>query len=424
MPSGAGIDPGKRTQYALQPGWHNPYSEQWTIGVQRSIGSKQVVELRYNGSRTVGEYETKNGNIPLGTMTTAGYGKYIPAGLTPCSDPTMPGYAAGYIDCSRTRVIERGNFAFGRYDALQSRWNLRDWHGLMVDLSYTYSRNLDNSTDAYTRGNASWDNAYPQNPFDPTYKTEEGISGIAFPHVASIVFNYALPFGKTQSGALNKLIGGWEISTTWRYNSGEAWAPYNLKTTPSACDPGDLASSSSGQDVCRPILLNSGAPLNTAGQINYKSGSGYTVQNFMTGAYVTPTHLDSAGKTVADYVADPSTYLSGFHWLANNAGAVQFFGKAPWDLGTRRNILQGDSINNANLAIYKRIKLTERFSTQLRMDVFNVLNRQMRGVPGASINTASTFANTYNNNNGAGSSSATQNGIGRRALQLALRIDF
>jgi hypothetical protein len=34
------------------------------------------------------------------------------------------------------------------------------------------------------------------------------------------------------------------------------------------------------------------------------------------------------------------------------------------------------------------------------------------------------YGQYYNNNNGAGSSAAMQNGIGRRALQLALRLDF
>jgi hypothetical protein len=67
---------------------------------------------------------------------------------------------------------------------------------------------------------------------------------------------------------------------------------------------------------------------------------------------------------------------------------------------------------------------------QFQMMVFNLFNRQFRGVPDTIVDDTgdpldgASFANTYYNSTGGDSTNATQSGIGRRRLQFGLKFVF
>ncbi len=95
-PSGPGINPGIRYQTHVTPNFHNPYAEEWSLGVQREISSKLAAEVRYVGTHTVGEFQTVNGNPQLSGLIANGFtSAFIPAGVTPCATPGTPGFAGG-----------------------------------------------------------------------------------------------------------------------------------------------------------------------------------------------------------------------------------------------------------------------------------------------------------------------------------------
>src|SRR5262249_636162 len=141
-------DPGFASQLLLPKNFHNPYSQQWNFGIQRSFGNRVVAEVRYVGNHTVGNFQPINGNPFLQSLVDAGFGNLIPSGMTPCTDANAPGF--GYADCTRGNLLEYGNTAWSKYNGLQTELRIRAWHGLTATASYTYSRTFDNNSEIFS----------------------------------------------------------------------------------------------------------------------------------------------------------------------------------------------------------------------------------------------------------------------------------
>ena len=95
------------------------------------------------------------------------------------------------------------------------------------------------------------------------------------------------------------------------------------------------------------------------------------------------------------------------------AYTVDFNGVEPGQrFGTAsRNILRSDGLQMVDLSIAKNTQLNERFSLQLRADVFNLFNHRNFGVPDAQVNSAN-FLNQW----------ATD--AGNRRIVLGLKVLF
>jgi hypothetical protein len=61
-----------------------------------------------------------------------------------------------------------------------------------------------------------------------------------------------------------------------------------------------------------------------------------------------------------------------------------------------RNTLRGQSYNNLDASIFKTTRLTERINMQLQLNVFNSLNRQYLGTPGAFLGASSFLTTAFN----------------------------
>jgi hypothetical protein len=222
----------------VAPNFHNPYSEQWQIGIQRQVGSHIVGEVRYVGNHDIGLFQDANGNPALGALVSNGFGNLIPAGLTPCATPGAPGFASGYANCNQTKVVERANAGVSYYDGLQSRLDVNNFHGVTAGVSYTWSHTIDTSSEIFNTFAGGNTLAYPQNPFN-IVAAERANSGIDFPNVASIYMIYELPFFKSQNGLMGKALGGWQINPVWRFSSGQPYSVINTRGlgATALCDP-------------------------------------------------------------------------------------------------------------------------------------------------------------------------------------------
>jgi hypothetical protein len=110
--------------------------------------------------------------------------------------------------------------------------------------------------------------------------------------------------------------------------------------------------------------------------------SGVTRMN--SGAPITPSfslvsyvdYAGSASATTRPSIGNPDApLLQRFVRPTAPAPNVPTLGNAG------RGILLGPGINNWDLSIYKRLRLTERFSTQLRLETYNTFNHtQFSGV--------------------------------------------
>lgn len=403
VPTGAGINPGFRTQTTVAKNFHNPYTEQWNLGIQRSIGSRVALEARYVGNHAVGLFQTADGNPALGNLIANGFQNLIPAGLTPCSDSTQPGFVLGNVDCNRRQVVSRGNTAYSNYNSLQTELRIAHWHGVSGSAAYTWSKTIDNASEVYSTIAGGSTVSFSQNPFD-TSRAERARSGIDYPHILGVVFTYDLPFYKSQQGLLGHLAGGWEMNTTYRYTSGQPYTTIQFADNGSAgiCDPGGALSVT--YDACRPILSNKAARLDTVG-------------------FCTDPTLSDCG--ISDFVTGNPTTLSAVHWVFNDPTAAAFYG-TPFK-GAGRNILRGQAVNTVNLGMFKDTNIGERLKLQFQAQAFNLTNTQFLGNPDPILDdVGSSFQNTHFNTNGGSTSTAnaTYDGIGRRRLLFGLKLIF
>src|ERR1700676_2306204 len=144
-----GANPGGRSQTRVTPNFTNPYVQQWSLGVERTINSRISFESRYVGNHGVGNFQTINAN-PLicsaftGTTCTAGLAaqdpQAIPSGVTPCTSKATTGSSTsiGRPDCNFTLVRTRNNGAWSIYDGLQNELKVRAFHNLTADFAYTF----------------------------------------------------------------------------------------------------------------------------------------------------------------------------------------------------------------------------------------------------------------------------------------------
>ena len=121
-------------------------------------------------------------------------------------------------------------FAYSNYHALAAsyRQRLRD---LTIDFNYTFSHSLDNASGLQAYG-AYNDSALILNPFRP--QDAYAASDFDSRHVINVNSVWQLPFGNGKllgsdaHGAVQQIIGGWQLSNVFRFNTGTPFgAPYD-----------------------------------------------------------------------------------------------------------------------------------------------------------------------------------------------------
>jgi hypothetical protein len=293
---------------------------------------------------------------------------------------------------------------------------IASWHGITATASYTWSKVIDNTSEVYSSGAGGNTLSFAQNPFN-TSRAERGVGGYDFPQVFGLTFIYDLPFYKNGKGFTGKILGGWQLNSTYRYTSGQAYTTVdsrfdgNYNTIgASLCDP--TATMSTLYDACRPILSNPAAPVASVGICDPSVPKGCSVLNYLTGA--------------------PSS-ASAVRWIVNDNTAAAAFG-SPY-LGAGRNILRGQPISTVNMSMFKNLKLTERVTFQLRATAYNLLNTQYLGNPDPLVLDVfpppgspyvGSFQNVLYNPNGGFTFSANcvYDGICQRRLEFGGKIIF
>lgn len=407
-------NPGFATELKFGPNFRNPYSQQWNLGIQRQINSKMAAEVRYVGNHDVANFQEINGNPDVLPLISNGFANVVPAGLTPCTTPNTPGSTGtdqfgnpvGYANCNFSRVIEYANTGYSIYHGLQSQVRLQNWHGFTGQASYTFSKTIDNASEAFSTG-AGTVFALAQNPFDIS-RAERAVSNYDFPHVFGLLWVYDLPFQNSQRGLLGHLMGGWEINGTYRYTSGQPWT---VEQNPGQglCDPTNFTGGT--LDTCRPILHNASAPFNSVGQCTNPGAPDCGIVSVNNG--LTPIALNQA------------------HWIVNDVNAAKFFG-SPF-LGVGRNTERGQPISTVNLAVFKNTRINERLTFQFQAEAFNLFNHQWLGIPIQNVNNAANSVDGVNqfgslafNGNGGDTfaGNTITDGISRRRLQFGAKLIF
>ena len=213
------------------------------------------------------------------------------------------------------------------YNALQVNIRKRASHGLQFDFNYTYSKSIDLSSDAERI--AAWGGLGGQiiNAWDPN--ALRAVSDFDTTHQFNANWIYELPFGrgkalgKSAGGALDAVVGGWQLSGLARWSSGF------------------------------PVNINSGSQWST---------------NWQLGGDAVPT-----GSIRVKTVKAPDGTVNLFP--DPNAALANLRPAFPGESGVRNNF-RGQGFAGLDLGLGKTWKMpyAESHNVQFRWEVFNVLN--------------------------------------------------
>jgi hypothetical protein len=412
LPTAPGTSLGNRTRlgqqvFAVEPKRDAPYSQQWNLVVQRQLFKNTVVDLGYVGGRGIHlpiqtaelnqirpfvlEFARNNFTQPGACPTTANpqaactsVGAFF---THPVANPFqgllgIPGSSLNGATLQRQQLLRpypqytsvllfRPHWGDSYYHALQINLQRRFTNGLSATVNYTWSKSLD--TGGVGNGAAFLDSTAIADIY--SFKREISYSTFDVPHRFVASWSYELPFGrkkwigKNWNGITQVLLGGWQTSGSYTWQTGTP-----IAITVPAFTVG------LGNATFRPNRLTGDAiPSLSQARQNVRNGGLW----FNTSLFVLPP----------DFV------------LGNGARTY--------------NDVRRDNYKNINLSLLKNVYWDEgRQKLQLRAEFLNAFNWVVFGTPVTSL--------------GSGAPNANQTGFGQirtqgntpRNIQLVVRYTF
>jgi len=367
------IDPRTLFQSTMSPDFHNPYGQNWSLGVQREIGRTQVFEVRYVGTNGIGLFQSRNAN-PRFTVQSANFASTVLA--SPLFPNPVPGCAlvatdprSGRFDCTRTAIRERANSARSNYNALQMRYDIRNLKNQFTStVSYTWSKGIDNVSEIFGFF-ADGSIAFAQNPFD-LIGGERGVSNQNLGQTLALSYIWESPWFRSQNGVLGHILGGWSVNGVSTFLSGRPFTPNQLTvgTTTDVCNEDQAFNSPFAGllSVCRPLA---GGGSNVPLLVNI---GGTMVRNV--------GFVDAAGVIHQGSATGPAVQANQVAVILNSANARTLLSPTnPFGIG--RNNFRGEPTYNWDIAFDKNTKVSERISVRFRAAFLNAFNHRNYGVP-------------------------------------------
>ncbi len=339
-----------------------PKVHQFSIGVQRQLPFRTVLEVSYVGSRskeldvshqlnavTLAQYLQYGGNTVAGTPNLADsvanpFARLLPATGLNGSTTTRQQLLLPYPQF--TGVTEN-NLAIGQawYNSMQVRFDKRFTHGLNVLVSYTYSKTLES---------VGFLNSQDAGP-------SRTLTGTDTPHRVVISGNWAIPLFAHTHGVVGVLLKGWQVNGVFLRQVGFPLAA-----------PGGYYSTGIDPQLVNPTSLR---------------------------AFNTCTLQTNGVRVNCASVDEPLAFIQQ---QTNTLRTLS--GRFPG--------LRPPRVPNADLSMFKAVTLHERLRLQFRAEAFNATNSPQLGAPGTGLTSAT-----------AGVVGLTQSNDPRN-IQLALRLMF
>jgi hypothetical protein len=349
----------------LAPNQHDPYSERWDFGVQRSLTSNLMVEALYVGNHGV--------HLPVGThninavqmqyLSTTPYfnfnlnkaygnkitnpfkgtlGTSNTTGLNTSSTESFGNFVVPFPQFGTTAITEQ-NQTIGQswFSSGIVHIEERASHGLTLTANYSFSKMIE--ADSYLNDQ---DTSLTRriSPFDHVHHFTAG--GI-----------YELPFGRGRAfnfggnRLADELLGGYVINGIYQFQTGA------------------------------PIYFSADIPLDPS----ITSLRQLTIQPRNTGSSLTDRSLN---RSQFVFAPNPSTCTGTCDGSVNIGGQyVDHYRTLPQTLSWIRQ----DGYNNLDASILKDFRFTEGSYFQLRFETFNTLNHAIFSAPNVSSATSGNF---------------------------------
>ena len=415
---------GAGSNTVIDPNLKTPKTHQWAINVQREVAKNTIVDIAYIGRRAyhllgaypVNQAQIFNNGFLDAFKTIKGGGESalvnnlfkadsrLNAGESPSAmvrrlfAPQLTLNSVGNVASTLATRLQNGTsvtqlsagqpFAiipypqfsgginavdsndFSTYNALEAQLERRLTNGVSMHFSYTWSKSLDTRSFDPTLTVVATGNSQSagSTPFDiNNRRLNYAPSDFDRRHVFQTNWMVELPFGRgkhfmsSANGAVQKIVGGWELTGLGRITSGRPFTIY------------------AGTNTVSSVVQ---ATANCSG-CNRGDGTPF---------------LDSG---------------TGLIWFFDKSQRDRFSAPGAGEFGnTGRNGFVGPHYIQFDSSLLKRVELSERYKMEFRADATNFTNSTMFGAPTADI-TSPTFGRIR--------SSTTS---GSRKIQLGAKFYF
>jgi hypothetical protein len=289
----------------------NPYTERWSMGLQRSLPKRVLLDFAYVGSES----------HRLFTRDDVNPQQLNGVRLHPDFGP-------------RVILSSIGN---ATYNALQLHVERRFAQGFQIDGSYTWSRELDSTSEAArVDANSGNPNLTSVPVSQGGLQLDRGLSDYNRSHRLTITYIWDIP--GPRRGVRKDALGGWSIAGITTFQSG---TPYTVLNGSDRDNDGFPTND-------RPDIGNPNAPVNTRAVITPTSGTGACSTGYRnpdTGACVTPDEV---------------------HFVQGRG--------LPDSQTVGRNTLLTGGTNNWDVSVAKTLGIWETKRLEFRWDAFDAFN--------------------------------------------------
>ena len=332
-------NPGERFDFAAlapiklgvyDPNFATPYTQQWSLQVQRQLSPNWLVEAAYIGSQGVRLLAQHQLNPAILTTTATSSDENFRRVLN-IGNPQDAQYRGAVFGS----VTSEATDANSTFHSLQLSLARRFSNGFQVSNSYTWSHSIDNAssidwggTDVSTRTDSA--------------RADRGNSNFDVRHRYVLTYLYELPYPNRVRASARQILAGWRISGITTMQTG---LPFNVTDTGDRCLCG-----SGGQ---RPDYIGA--------QVRFVSPRSVSDIAGRPNSWFDGTIIDSLSGAGNPYFrrvgAGPS--------VSRGAGRFGNFG---------RNVFHGPGIANWDFAVYKRFRAGEVGRIDFRAEFLNVFN--------------------------------------------------
>lgn len=353
----------------------------WSLGVQHELFRDTSIEVRYVGTRSlelpvqmrlnsVSAFSPNAPGGPIAPLPTYLSASGVPATVAaPASTLQMfdnfeinKNYLLlapeGFLGSMTTDPpIGAGIYHAGSVDFMH-----RFAKGLYFRANYTYSKNIDNSTNELFSSYVNPRRA--QDGFN--FRNEYGRSALDLPQKFAVSWVYDFPNVRSENRFVRGLAHDWEWSGTYLAQSGQPVTPLS-----------DADANANGDAAGDRTILNPQGVGLTGTVVN-------AVCNAGAGGATTIVGLDAAtgnwqcgsenDANIVGYVVAPAAVGSNAGNINPKARFVQAQLGALANVG--RNTVSSPGLNIWNMSLFKTMKFTERTQLQFRFQTFDTFNHQ------------------------------------------------
>ena len=347
----------------LDPSYSRPSMvNNWNIEIQHQLVKDLILDVAYVGSHGThlhSNYDAVNSlnpsYFPLGNLLNQQVGspQAQAAGirLPWAGFPTNQIVAQAlvpypqYYGFNTDGQLE--NLGQSTFNALEATLQRRFSSGLNLMASYTWSKTLTDADDALPYFATLHGGGSAQNPFN--LNGEKTYSNQDVPQMFVISYVYELPFGKghkllDKGGAVNAVVGGWELSGIQRYQTGQ---PLSFRCA-------------------------TGVPA-FAGCIRFDQVQG---QNIYSQAWLNNSSCLYAAVNPCS-MFNPAAFVD-----PNTPASVAARGYAFGDMARTLGAIRMKNFDNEDFNLLKRVTLKENVQLEFKASAINAFNRHVFDRPG------------------------------------------